>query len=413
MKNSVTTPLGACKNAKKWRRKTKFKGGKQSPCVFVQISLDHGVGTNLLRGIIAYMRRNPQWIVPVQGTRPLGATPDMLAKLADGVIAQIPNLETENMLLSADIPVVRVAGTDAKSSFPCVRVDDHEVGRQAARHFVELGIRRVLCVYSSNVSHNLARSEGFGREAQAGGTEVHIADFQGVSADLGGIDSRWFAAQLKKIKRPFGVFAMDDRLAFRVLQACHALKYAVPEEVAVIGCNDDEILCQIAIPSLSSLPVPAYEIGFNAAHLLDHFMGRRERPPDQLIFQPGPVHVRESTDRISTMSSDLAVALHFIREHSTECIYVQDVVSAAGIPRRTLELLFQRNVKCGIHEHIRDTHLVVAERLLRDDKLTQSEIASRSGFPNAACLDRAFRGKHGLSPKEYQQKIFRKQRVIG
>jgi LacI family transcriptional regulator len=180
---------------------------------------------------------------------------------------------------------------------------------------------------------------------------------------------------------------ITDCVAFCVLQACHALKYSVPDEVAVIGCNDDEFLCQIAVPSLSSIPVPAHEIGFNAAHLLDHLMGRRELPPEQMVFQPAPAHVRESTDRVSTVSNDLAVALHFIREHSAERVYVQDVVSAVGIPRRTLELLFQRNVKCGIHEHICQAHLLVAERLLRDDKLTRSEIARQSGFPNATCKD--------------------------
>lgn len=359
---------------------------------------------NLLRGIIAYVRKNPQWIVPVQGYQPLRATPEMLVELADGVIAQVPDPETEKMLSSVDVPMVRVAGTDPNSPFPCVRVDDHEVGRQAARHFVELGFRRMLCVYHSHVAHNLSRWEGFAHDSRAAGAEVHVADLHGVSENLGGMDPRWFAARLKEIKRPFGVFASDDRVAFCVLQACRALKYSVPEEVAVIGCNDDELLCQIAVPSLSSIPVPAYEIGFNAAHLLDHFMGRRERPPEQLVFQPAPAHVRESTDRVSTVSNDLAVALHFIREHSAERIHVQDVVSAVGIPRRTLELLFRKNVKCGIHEHIRQSHLPVAERLLRDDTLTRSEIARRSGFPNATCLDRAFRGKHGISPKEYQQR---------
>jgi len=375
-----------------------------APCVCLWIEPDPGYGVNVLKGIAAYVRRNPRWRIPIVANRPYGQPVALVKKQADGLIAQHWTAQDQRLLQSLGIPVVGISGFRENIPLPMVCMDEEEIGRRVARHFLELGLKNLACFSDRTLSP--LRAKGFAAEASAHGVGAVTL---GVSllADRDRLSgAELYLEGLRRLTFPAGVFGVTDRVAIGVLAACERLKLRVPDEVAVAGCNNDEILCQITEPPLTSLSLPSFELGYNAAHMLDYLMGRTPEPPAQRVFRPGMLAVRESSDRISPANRHLAAALRFIREHAADPVYVPDVVNATPVSRRSLEMLFQEHTGRSIHRSIHEAHMNVAVQLARDPDLTIAEIAARSGFANILSLDRAFRRSHGCTAGVYRQKIF-------
>jgi LacI family transcriptional regulator len=178
-----------------------------------------------------------------------------------------------------------------------------------------------------------------------------------------------------------------------------------PEEVAILGCGNDEIICQIAQPQLSSIDLKTQEVGFRAAELLDQLMGRKVIGDTSSHFARNQeIVVRGSSDRYSLVNKDVATAMQYIRAHSNEAIYVPDVVRVSGVSRRKLEVLFQKHVGRGIYQEIRSSHIAIARRLLTSTTLPLSEICRRSGFNNVSALECAISQSEGCTAGELRAK---------
>jgi LacI family transcriptional regulator len=212
---------------------------------------------------------------------------------------------------------------------------------------------------------------------------------------------RW----LTKLPKPIGIFASCDRRAQEILDACHQARVAVPEEVAVLGVDDDELICEFCDPPLSSVRPNARRTGYEAAAILSRLMSG-EAPSIASVSEIEPVRVveRRSTDAVAVDDRQVAAALRFIREHACDGIAVPDVLRSVGVSRTFLEQKFLRLLGHTPHHFIKLHKIERVRELLAESDLAVAHIADTTGFESASYLSSAFRRATGETPRAYRAK---------
>jgi LacI family transcriptional regulator len=196
----------------------------------------------------------------------------------------------------------------------------------------------------------------------------------------------------------------DDR-GQQLLDACRRIDENVPDQIAVVGVDNDEELCNLSTPSLSSVDVNAERIGFAAAELLDRMMVGKKFPGDEVLFEPSHVVARLSSDTLNVEDPSLSRALRYIRDHAVEEISVSHVVDAAMVSRRYLERLMISQIGRSPHQEILRVRIERAKQLLRDSELTLSGIAQQCGFSTAKYFGDAFQRQTGFAPGEFRRQV--------
>jgi LacI family transcriptional regulator len=199
----------------------------------------------------------------------------------------------------------------------------------------------------------------------------------------------------------------NDRRAHHVLEACRACGIRVPEEVAVLGVDNDEMLCQLSNPALSSIEQGARQIGYDAAVLLDRMMQGAKPRRQHYIIAPIGIVTRRSTDVLAIEDSITTDAMTFIRSHAYTGIKVADVVRASPVSRSTLESRFKATVGSSIHAVIRKIQLDQARHLLTETNLAIKEIAANTGFRSVQHMTSLFGESFGQSPAKYKRGLIR------
>ena len=210
--------------------------------------------------------------------------------------------------------------------------------------------------------------------------------------------ARWLA----DLPKPVGLMACNDDRGREVLAACRQAKLRVPEEVAVVGVDNDELLCELSDPPLSSVALGAERAGFEAAALLDQLMAGRSKEPQRLVASALGVVARRSTDLSLHEDPEVAAAVKYIRDNAGRPIRVYDVVAGLGDARRTLEIRFQQALGRSIHAEIQRVRLERARRLLLETDLPLSKIAQASGFSSPSYLAAVFHRHLGVTPVKYR-----------
>jgi LacI family transcriptional regulator len=288
-------------------------------------------------------------------------------------------------------------------------VDHNEVGRMAFEHLRDRGLRQFGVIGHPTHLYSVEREAGF-RKA-LGPTKWSCAAFHERASVSFRRRARLLALQpslqrwLRTLPKPVGIFACHDVWGLQVVEACRLTGLRVPDDVAVIGVDNDDLLCELARPSLSSIVVPAEQIGFEAAALLDRLL-RGGRPPKQTRLVPVPgLITRQSTDVVAGGDGELSAALQFIRGQSHRPLRVSDVLRELPISRRALEQRFQAVLHRGIAAEIRRVHLERARTLLATTTLSVSEVARQAGFSSVHYLSRQFHRETKETPTEFRRRI--------
>ena len=362
----------------------------------------------VLRGISRFARSLPHWIlVPLDID---GLTLRVLkAVRPDAVIALVVSETLCEALKTLRRPIVNVASVLAGLPFPRVGVDHHQVGELAARHFRERGFRHFGFVGHPTHCYSRERETGFRCGLrQAGRTLICYHEQPARSYHQRGrllVLKESLRLWLSTLPKPAGVFACHDVWGLQVVEACRVAGVRVPDEVAVVGVDNDDLLCGLARPSLSSIIVPAERIGFEAAAMLERLLGGEKPAREPLLIPPGDVVTRQSSDVLAGADPDVSAAVRFIRDHAHQPLSVEDVLRAVSASRRTLERRFRALLERGLGEEIRRVHLERARGLLATTLLSVAEVAEQSGFASVHYLSRVFRESMGLTPTEYRRQF--------
>lgn len=362
----------------------------------------------VLRGVKAFAQTRPGWILVPLDTDGLTAQA-LRAMQPVGLVALVVDGRVADALRSLRRPVVNVASVLSGLPFAQVRVDHRQIGRLAARHLRDRGFRHFGFVGHPHHFYSTEREAGFRLALAREGRAVacyheHPARSYRRRARMMVLSpglQRW----LRALPKPAGVFACHDVWGLQIVEACRLTGLRVPDDVAVIGVDNDDLLCELARPSLSSISVPAERIGFEAAAMLDRLLngGRPRRTP--LLVPPAGVVTRQSSDVLAVGDPDVTAAVRFIRARGHLPLSVEDVLRAVPVSRRALERRFRATLERGLGEEIRRAHLDRAKDLLATTVLTVAEVAEHAGFGSVHYLSRVFREATGQTPTAFRRQV--------
>jgi len=386
--------------------------GRASPArVALVAAPTFGYGRELMMGVRSYILERGGWLVhtcqpEVQFFKAVaGWNPD-------GIIAYLSSERLAKAVLALRKPVVNVSGALDLPGVARVGTDDVAVGRTAAQHGLERGFRHFGYIShgSRRVRWEQERFEGFRTALKEAGQACH--SFGAGHRPIPNLFlMRWSELQgrvrdwIRRLPKPVLILACNDDLACLVSEICRHAHIAVPEEAALVGVDNDEYLCKMAYPPLSSVRTQGERIGVEAASLLDRLMGGASVPPAPVLLPPLGVVTRQSSDGTALEDAELAEAVRFIREHADRPIGVRNILQNVPVARRWLERKFRAHLGRTIYHEICRAHLERAKVLLSDTDLPMPSVASRSGFRNAARLCLVFRRLTGLTPTEYRRQF--------
>ena len=380
------------------------------PKVIFLVETSRAYGRGLLRGFAQYSKLNGPWLFfigPEFYVKGIEHSYRWMKDLdADGIIAPLWDDAIIKMIDSLGLPAV-ICGIERPSLRACrVVTDDVAVGRMAAEYFLERGFRRFAFCGFNDAIWSQRRSESFSKSFKDVGYETHIYKRHKSAKKRSSEAEQTFIAEwLKSLPKPVAIMACNDDRGQDVLAACRLAMLEVPGEVAILGVDDDELVCDMSYPQLSSIAVNTERAGYEAARVLDKLMSGQQIEEDEKVVHISPLHVvtRQSTDIMAIEDQLVADAVHFIRMHSRKVIQVGDVAEAVGLSRRALEQHFKKVLRHSVHDEIKYARVSQMADLLINTNLTMSQIARFLGYPNASNIARYFKKKKGISPLEYRK----------
>jgi LacI family transcriptional regulator len=374
---------------------------RRLPNVALLVETTRSYGREILRGVADYARVYGPWLFHMVNEPPVRDVPPESEWSGDGIIAQ-PHQDEHfvRRLRECGKPVVSLSGPPGSAGVPCVVANQEAVAELALQHFRERGfVRFAYCGIPSNRIW-----------PRTGEVLRQLAEEQGYRCDIlelayhGDTRKEWLAevgAWLKKLDKPVGLLAGNDLRARQVLDACRVAGIFVPEEVAVLGVNNDELICEMANPPLSSIIHNARRIGYEAAAMLDGLMSGRQVAAD-VIIDPIGVRARQSTDLLALEDAEVVRAMRFIRENACTGIAVDDVLEQVTVSRRSLEKRFRQVVGRAIHMEIRRVQLERVKELLLQTDYKLEKIAQLTGFSTAQYLAALFHRVVKMTPGTYR-----------
>ncbi len=339
----------------------------------------------IVRGVATYVENEAvDWSLYVEED-PASRLPDLETWAGDGILANFDNRRVARAVSKLGIPVVGIGGGygfyKQSTNVPYVRTDNRAIAEMAASHLFDLGLRHfAFCSEPPN------RSNGWAKERQEAFHQI-VAD-AGFSCEV--YTGRHTAAQhwrplqeelqnwLASLPRPVGLMVCNDGRARHVLQACRTKGLSVPEDIAIVGVDNDDIMCKLSRPSLTSIEQGTHRIGYEAAAILNGLMLGKQ-PQQRTAVPPECLVKRQSTDILAVEDEEVAAALKFIRHHACDPIQVKEVLLVAGLSRSTLEARFRDLLDRTVHAEIRRVQLENAVRLLKMSKMPIKEIVHEVG----------------------------------
>jgi LacI family transcriptional regulator len=307
--------------------------------------------------------------------------------------------------------VVSVNEDRTAEGVPSVCLDEAQIGRAALEHLRDRGMRFVTTFRFDKSPFAVAREQAFRDAASASGLGLAPAWWpEGANPAHPGEDPATIASWLVGLPRPCGVFACCDAWAAVVARYARAADLRVPEDLAILGVDNDATACELTVPPLSSVSVPWQRVGGQAAELVRLGLSREGLAGRRVVLGPGPVMTRRSTEALAIEDGLVARAVRWIHEHAGRELTVPSVARAAATSRRRLERRFHAVLGRTVVQEIRRVRVETAKRLLSMTRHRLAQVAKLSGFTNAALLSVAFRKEMGLPPGAYRRQVHGSQR---
>lgn len=330
----------------------------------------------------------------------------------DGVIADFDDPAVSSALSSMKLPVVAVGGSYADEAtypegIPYVATDNALMVRQACEHLIEAGLREFACYSLPESPLNRwaqERERAFDAFVRGDGLACRIHRGLATSAPTWNSAASQLIAWLESLPKPIGIVAVTDARARQILQACILADIAVPDEVAIVGIDNDTLGQHLTRIELSSVCQGTQQMGRTAAHLLHQMLGGARLGSLRVVVPPTGIQVRASSMRAAAHGPQVMRALHYIRQYACQGIKTDQVAAHLGLSRSSLETYFRRELQRTVHDEILRYKLDRARALLQDGELTGADIAERTGFGSVQYLNAVFKRELGCTPREYRER---------
>ena len=366
-------------------------------------------GRDILHGISLYAHEQRQWLITLNERGLLDNPPAWLKNWnGDGIISRTANPKSLKILNQLDCHQVELLG-DGRNRPTDVFEDEKEICRLGFDHFLDRGITHYAFYAYGNCWWIQYRLNTYVELLQKSGIHCHVlAEKTDQPSNLHPIwDDRYekpLIRWLRALPKPVGLMTLYDFQSALVIGACHKAGIAVPEEVLVLGTSNDEHICHLTTPSISSIDPNACQIGYEAARLLDLKMNKKQLPDIPVIVAPKGVVQRRSSDMIAVKDPDVVAALVFIRKNIYSGITVNDVVREVSISQSSLLRLFKKHFGRTPEQEICRLRITRAKELLCNTNYTISDIAMLSGFASPEYFVKVFKLNTGMTPIQYRKK---------
>jgi LacI family transcriptional regulator len=368
---------------------------------------DSGYCRGVLRGIKRYAQQKHDWSFWM-ADKIVDMSKMMNKWRPSGIIAFAYLQEHYKQLKQARLPLVSIANVDTKAQFPTVCVNDYQVGRVAAHYLLKRGFCHFGFVGFPRSNYSNHRQKGFEAALAQDSHTPHIF----MDPSWPQPDSVWdwtgeekIETWLRNLPKPCGLLATNDAVALRLSDICKHINIRIPEEIALLGVDNDDLFCELAQPQLSSVQIPMEQIGYEAAWLLDQTMQGKNTPATPYFLPPMTVVTRQSTDIKLIDDAQVAEIIQYIHDNAHTPITMEDVLDRFRISRRSLERKCRTELgRTPLQELIR-VRIEKSLTLLSQTALPVSRIAQQVGFASSKQFCTMFRNKMQITPTAYRQQF--------
>ncbi|MCO8124883.1 DNA-binding transcriptional regulator [Stieleria sp. TO1_6] len=384
---------------------------KSRPRIALLVEASRAYGRELLRGVAYFARTQVDWSLLHQEMTLDSAMPDWMRQAkVDGVIARI-DTHTIEPLRALNVPIVDVRCNRKFSGVPQVETDNHRVAELAFQHLWNRGFRRFAFCGFRFASYSDARLQFFRDLVQQSGCPFDFYESEGRPGspltsleEAGIVDIDLLSQWLMTLKRPTGLFVCNDIRGQHVMNACRNVGIAVPDDIGVIGVDDDDALCLLCDPPLSSVRPDAERVGYRACEILSQMLQGIQPDLEIEYVPPKSVSERLSTNVVAVDDLELANVCRFIRQHACDGINVADVTEVTTLSRRQLERRFREELGRTPHEQITAVQIDRVKQLLRETEMTLEQIAPKAGYSHKESLSAVFKRETGQTPGDYRRR---------
>ena len=378
--------------------------------IILLIDFTEDYGKSLLKGVTRYSKENGPWLfcrMPQHYREDLSL--DNLINFAkewkaDGIIAQLYNHADIQKLVETKIPVIAEDFKEHFEEFPNISGNYFETGEMGAKYFINKGYKNFGFYGFNNIVWSRERGEGFDSYIKKQGGKVHFFNPKKISSrELWYYKPSALSNWLTSLPKPIAIMACDDERAQNIIDASRLAKIRIPDEISVLGVDNDELTCNLTDPPLSSIGLAVEQGGFDAAKLMHFMIENKVKNPYDIIVKATTIFTRQSTDICASTDKQIVMALNFIHQNIENNINVIDVLKKVSISRRALEKRFLEVTGSAVYKYICNLRIKkFSDKLLESEK-TINEIAIEVGFSDNKNLSRLFKQINGCTPLQYRK----------
>ena len=374
-----------------------------APRIILLLGAARGFDRGILSGIARYASLHGPWTFyrePHAYFVPSGRTSieELTAWKPDGVVCPARRFD---LIKSLRVPIVALDINEYEGKVPGVVSEDQKAGQLAAEHLLSLGLENFAFCGFESMRWSQERRTAYCNAITAAGHRVQVYRSSHRKPVLWAKEELPVRKWLTELPKPIGLFCANDDRSANILESCRALGYGVPEDIAVLGVDDDEYICELANPPLSSVAMASDLAGYQVAELLHKLIEKKEKMHGQRILASAVgVSARQSTDILMVRDADVRAALQFIRENVSRPIQVRNIVRATNLSHRTLNDRFYRECGTSILRQLTVSRIAHISRLLRETSLSIGEISRMVGFDTDRHFARFFRRATDMPPQE-------------
>ena len=376
------------------------------------IESSYSFGRRLQQGIAAYSRTYGPWVFYHEERAYDDPAPSGLKSWSpDGVIARITTPRLARQLKGLGVPLVDLCDREFIRVDHRVLVDHKAVVRLGIDHLRECGFRNFAYSGFHGVSFSQHRQQLFSEYVESIGCRAYVylppplenpKGLAHIAIDALR-DAASFGKWLETLPKPIGIIGSNDIRSQQILNTCAQAGITVPDQVAVVGVDNDEVRCELCSPSLSSIDTNAFQVGYEAAAMLEGVIEGRRKQPETMLIGPAGVVRRRSTDVLAFADTELSALVRYIRQKACDGLTVGQVVKHSGMSRATLDRLFHSYLGRTPHAEIIRVRINRVKELLANSDLALKQIARLTGFTHDETLYRIFKRSTGQTPSEFRR----------
>jgi LacI family transcriptional regulator len=378
--------------------------------IILLIDLAEDYGRSLVKGITAYTKDHRPWVfcrMPTffKNTYGIKGVCKWAKEWgADGIIGPLKTEDEAEMINRAGIPLIVQDFKDRFSNAPNITGAYYETGKMAAEYFLKNGFTNFAFYGFKNIVWSRERADGYEETLKANGFTVdYFEQRKSHSRELWYYKPSPLSEWLTSLPKPVALMACDDNLGQQITEACKLTGIRIPEELAVLGVDNDEMICNISDPPLSSVALDVEKGGYEAAALMDRLIKNKESNRKDIVVRPTQIITRQSTDIYAANDPYVLMALKYIHQNIHQNPGVNDVLKKVPLSRRALENRFRKTIGLPIYKYIYHLRIEKFSRQLLETDKTIFEISNETGFDNSKNLSRLFKEVKGCTPSDYRR----------